>query len=305
VAVNRSAESMVVEAWPRNDLQRRVFRGGHLIAKGDRRRPVPRPRASVEPATRHPARAGDNYRVCGVRIAALTPLDAAEQIARRAAAGESVQTHLCNAFTLSLVDTDTRLAAALALADLNLPDGTPVAWLGRGHGLRQPVRGPALVGDTVDVGRQYGLRHFLLGGAPGVADAMATQLQAHAPGTDIVGTESPPFCELDPEYLRGAATRIQACRANVVWIGLGTPLQDYLVPRLAREVTAAIVPVGAAFDFWAGTVTQAPEWMHGTGLEWLHRLGTEPQRLWRRYLIGNPRFIVSAVKHGRRPACVS
>jgi N-acetylglucosaminyldiphosphoundecaprenol N-acetyl-beta-D-mannosaminyltransferase len=240
------------------------------------------------------------FPVCSIPIAALGPEEAAEAIVEAGLRRSSFEVHLCNAYTLSLVDYDETLRNALAHADLNLADGTPVARIGRRHGSPGPVRGPGLVGDVARAGVKYSLSHYLYGGAQGVADSMAERLKEHAPGLHVVGTECPPFRELTDAELDVVARRIDESRAHVVWIGLGTPKQDYLVPRLASRVSAAVVPVGAAFDFWAGTVDEAPEWLHGSGLEWMHRLASEPRRLWRRYLIGNPRFLWSALLHSRR-----
>jgi N-acetylglucosaminyldiphosphoundecaprenol N-acetyl-beta-D-mannosaminyltransferase len=234
-----------------------------------------------------------------VPIAALTPQAAAETVVRHALSGGPFQVHLCNAYTLSLVDSDAALRSSLQTADANLPDGAPVAWLGRVVGTTLSVRGPGLVGDVARLGVDLKLRHFIYGGAPGVARKMAERLCAHAPGVDIVGIESPPYRELDADELDQLAARINATGAQVVWVGLGTPRQDYLVPKLAVRVPATIVPVGAAFDFWAGTVQEAPRALHGSGLEWMYRFYKEPRRLWRRYLIGNPRFVASAVRHAR------
>lgn len=241
------------------------------------------------------------YPVCSIPIAALSPVEAADAIVNAARLGSSFEVHLCNAYTLSLVDTDQELRSALERADLNLPDGTPVARIGRRHGLTGPVRGPALVGDVARRGIPHSLKHYLFGGAESVAEEMALRLADHAPGLRLVGLETPPFRDLTDDDLDEAARRINASGADIVWVGLGTPKQDYLVPRLAARVAAAVVPVGAAFDFWAGTVDEAPPWLHGSGLEWMHRLTSEPRRLWRRYLIGNPRFLLSAARHHLSP----
>jgi N-acetylglucosaminyldiphosphoundecaprenol N-acetyl-beta-D-mannosaminyltransferase len=236
------------------------------------------------------------YLVCSVPIAAVGASEAASRIVETAVAGECLQVHLCNAYTLSLVDLDTRMRAALDAADLNLADGAPVAWLGRSAGLAGPVRGAELVGE---VWRQGGghLRHFLYGGKDGVADEMAAALRADFPDAVVAGTETPPFRPLTDEDVAELAERVQLSGANVLWIGLGTPRQDYLVHQLADSLSIPIVPVGAAFDFWSGAVREAPKVLHGSGLEWMHRLASEPRRLWRRYLVGNPRFLLTAWRH--------
>ena len=91
--------------------------------------------------------------------------------------------------------------------------------------------------------------------------------------------------------------RIVDSGATIVWVGIGTPRQDYLVPRLGSRLDIVIVPVGAAFDFWSGRVPEAPAALHGSGVEWAYRLSREPRRLWRRYLFGNPRFVLAVARH--------
>jgi N-acetylglucosaminyldiphosphoundecaprenol N-acetyl-beta-D-mannosaminyltransferase len=236
------------------------------------------------------------YAVCGIPITDLDARAAAAVIVRHAVARTTFQVHLCNAFTLSLVDRDPLLREALNAADLNLPDGAPVAWMGRGTSLNGPVRGPGLV-DAVATAGIGVVRHYLWGGKEGVADGMAEGLRNAIPGVDIVGTETPPFAPLTDDELVALADRVRASSANILWVGVGTPRQDYVVHRLAPLLDMPIVPVGAAFDFWSGTIPEAPEFLHGSGLEWVYRLSREPRRLWRRYLIGNPRFVVSAWRH--------
>ena len=117
------------------------------------------------------------------------------------------------------------------------------------------------------------------------------RLAEHAPGLAVAGVETPPYRDLDDAELDELGRRIRRAGAGIVWVGIGTPRQDRLVPELAARVPAAIVPVGAAFDFHAGTKPTAPGWMQNSGLEWLFRLTTEPRRLWRRYLVTNSIFV--------------
>jgi N-acetylglucosaminyldiphosphoundecaprenol N-acetyl-beta-D-mannosaminyltransferase len=213
-----------------------------------------------------------------------------------AVAGTTLQVHLCNAYTLSLVDLDPTLRMALLEADLNLADGTPVAWLGRQSGMTGPVRGTRLVGEVAAQGNGL-VHHYLYGGKESVAERMAEGLRRAVPGISVVGTSTPPFRPLGEDDIDGLVARVRASGANILWIGLGTPRQDYLVHRLARDLAMPIVPVGAAFDYWSGEINEAPAILHGSGLEWLHRLVSEPRRLWHRYLVGNPRFLVAAWRH--------
>lgn len=237
------------------------------------------------------------YDVCGIGIAALTPAEAAATLVRAAADDQPFEVHLCNAYTLSLVDRDPRLAASLRRAHLNLPDGTPVAWLGRRLGIRRPVRGPGLVRAVAEAGAGAGARHYFYGGAAGVAQQLAEHLKVQVPEVEVVGWESPPFGEPSETDLDRAASRVRESGANLLWVGMGTPRQDYLVPPLAQRTGTVVVPVGAAFDFLTGRVKESPQALHNTGLEWVYRLATEPRRLWSRYLLGNPRFLRNAVRH--------
>jgi N-acetylglucosaminyldiphosphoundecaprenol N-acetyl-beta-D-mannosaminyltransferase len=262
--------------------------------------------ATIEPVTdtfepslvSAPAATADlrRYDVCSIPIADLDATAAARLIVAHAATRTSFQVHLCNAYTLSLVDRDLLLADALRAADLNLPDGTPVAWMSGGASQHGPVRGPGLVGAVATAGLGVA-RHYLWGGKDGVAEGMAEGLQSAIPGVEIVGTETPPFRRLTDADLFDLATRVNASGANILWVGLGTPRQDYVVHRIAPLLDMPIVPVGAAFDFWSGAVPEAPAFLHGSGFEWMYRLSREPRRLWRRYLIGNPQFLVSAWRH--------
>jgi N-acetylglucosaminyldiphosphoundecaprenol N-acetyl-beta-D-mannosaminyltransferase len=236
------------------------------------------------------------YAVCSVPIAAIDAPTAAARIVADALSRVPCEVHLCNAYTLSLVDDDAQMRTALLAADLNLADGTPVAVLGRRHGLPGPVRGTELVGEVTRQG-VADVRHYLYGGNEGVADLMAAELARTVPGASVVGTECPPFRPLTDDDLSGLVDRVRTSGANVLWIGLGTPRQDYLVHLLAPQLSIPVVPVGAAFDFWSGTIKEAPRFLRGTGLEWVYRLAKEPRRLWRRYLLGNPRFVLSAWRH--------
>jgi N-acetylglucosaminyldiphosphoundecaprenol N-acetyl-beta-D-mannosaminyltransferase len=238
------------------------------------------------------------YDVCSVEITATDARGAAARIVADALAGRSCQVHLCNAYTMSLVDTDEQMRAALLDSDLNLADGTPVAWLGRHRGMQGPVRGAELVGEVVRQGNGH-VHHYLYGGKEGVAEEMAKVLADKVPGISVVGTETPPFTPITETDIDGLVARVRDSGACVLWVGLGTPRQDYLVHRLAPLLSIPVVPIGAAFDFWSGSVKEAPKALHGSGFEWLHRLASEPRRLWRRYLLGNPRFLLSAWRHRR------
>lgn len=236
--------------------------------------------------------------VCGVPIVALGPSAACDLVCRLRA-GTHVAVHLCNAYTLSLGLRDGEFRDLLRRGELNLADGQPVARLLRHRGadaVDNRVYGPDLLLDVASKGVDSGLRHYLYGGAPGVAEKLAAALRKHAPAIRIVGVETPPYRDLTERELHELGARVSAAGADVVWVGLGTPRQDVFIDRARETISAPCVGVGAAFDFLTGLKPQAPTWMQQAGLEWLFRLATEPRRLWRRYLIGNSVFVWGAAR---------
>jgi N-acetylglucosaminyldiphosphoundecaprenol N-acetyl-beta-D-mannosaminyltransferase len=234
------------------------------------------------------------FRCCGVRVDAVTLEDAIDQLWAFAQEGRGRAVHLCNAWTLALARRDHTFAEVLNRGDLNLPDGMPLAWVGRRVGfahMRHRVYGPDLMLATVRAGRAWGLRHYLYGSTPEVVNALALQLTTLAPGLKVVGVESPPFRPITEAEEAALAERVTRARPHVVWVGLGTPHQDLFADCMRDRLGTTLVAVGAAFDFIAGAKRQAPAWMQNHGLEWAFRLSTEPRRLWRRYLIGNAVFL--------------
>jgi N-acetylglucosaminyldiphosphoundecaprenol N-acetyl-beta-D-mannosaminyltransferase len=243
--------------------------------------------------------AGGAFRCCGVRVDTLTLEGAVDRLRAFADEPGGRAVHLCNAWTLTLAQRDSDFAAVIERGDLNLIDGTPLAWVARSAGfghVHGPVRGTDLLLATATAGRASGLRHYLYGSTPAVVSTLADRLAAHAPGIKIVGVESPPFRPLSDREEIELVGRIGLARTDVVWVGLGTPRQDYFVDRFRDRLDASLVAVGAAFDFVAGAKPQAPHWAQGHGLEWMFRLATEPHRLWRRYLIGNTQFVCGVLK---------
>ncbi len=187
---------------------------------------------------------------------------------------------------------DQRLMQVHREAAVVCPDGMPLVWIGRRLGL--PVRrtcGPDLLAQML-ASRPGQVRHYLFGGKAGVAAKLAQKAQQRIPGVNIVAAQSPPFTDLDDVAVSELAEDIRRSNADIVWLGISSPRQEVLMRRLVRQVPATLIAVGAAFDFYSGTVPRAPLWMQRAGLEWLHRLAQEPARLWKRYLIMAPRFVL-------------
>jgi N-acetylglucosaminyldiphosphoundecaprenol N-acetyl-beta-D-mannosaminyltransferase len=179
-------------------------------------------------------------------------------------------------------------------AGLVTPDGMPLVWLGRWYGQRRMDRvyGPDLMLACCAQSRARGYRHFFYGGGDGVAELLSERLQARVPGLQVVGTYTPPFRPLSEPEEAELARRIAAAAPDILWVGLSTPKQErWMAEHIGRLQVPVMIGVGAAFDFHAGLKRQAPRWVQRAGLEWLFRLGTEPRRLWRRYLTNNPRFV--------------
>jgi N-acetylglucosaminyldiphosphoundecaprenol N-acetyl-beta-D-mannosaminyltransferase len=237
-----------------------------------------------------------------VRIDALTINDVLDALVNGTTKGA---VHLCNAYTLSLAARDDALASALNDGSLNVADGKPVVWIGRHLGHTQMVRrvyGPELMERTFDQSQGTSIRHYLYGGSPGVAIALRNVIRNRWPNALLVGSESPRFGTLSDEDLELAIERFNESGASIVWVGLGTPKQDFVSARLAARSNLTYIAVGAAFDFIAGTKRQAPAFMREHGLEWLFRFLSEPRRLWKRYLVGNSMFIYYNLRHRPRRA---
>jgi N-acetylglucosaminyldiphosphoundecaprenol N-acetyl-beta-D-mannosaminyltransferase len=199
---------------------------------------------------------------------------------------------------------------AVMAATLAVPDGQPLVWalraLGHAHATR--VYGPDLMAGYCARGARAGTRMYLYGGRGDTErDLLAQRLRERYPGLQIVGGASPPFTPLTLEEDQRLLADIDASGAQVVWVGTGQPKQEQWMHRMRPRLQAPLlIGVGAAFDFHAGLVRQAPPWMGRSGLEWAYRLAREPRRLWRRYARYNPRFVIGFARqyaqHRRRSA---
>jgi N-acetylglucosaminyldiphosphoundecaprenol N-acetyl-beta-D-mannosaminyltransferase len=202
--------------------------------------------------------------------------------------------------------TTMRAARELTLA---VPDGQPIVWALRllGHRRATRVYGPDLMWHWCERAARSGIPTYLYGGRDDAARALLERrLRERFPGLRIAGGCSPRFRPLGEPPLTPAERErviadIDASGAQVVWVGTGQPRQELWMSEMRPLLKAPLlVGVGAAFDFHAGLVSQAPAWMGRNGLEWLYRLSREPRRLWRRYLIGNPRFVAAFARQYAR-----
>jgi N-acetylglucosaminyldiphosphoundecaprenol N-acetyl-beta-D-mannosaminyltransferase len=191
-------------------------------------------------------------------------------------------------------DPETR--AAVLGATLAVPDGQPLVWALHllGHPRATRVYGPDLMARFCERAAGSGTPIFLYGGrTPAALEMLRERLQQRYPGLRIAGAYSPPFRELTAQEEQRVIDAIDSSGAAVVWVGTGQPKQERWMLRMRPRLRAPLlVGVGAAFDFHAGLVPQAPAWMQRRGLEWVYRLSREPRRLWRRYARYNPLFLL-------------
>jgi N-acetylglucosaminyldiphosphoundecaprenol N-acetyl-beta-D-mannosaminyltransferase len=236
--------------------------------------------------------------VLGVRIHAVSWDGALDMISCWASARESRYVCTCNVHSVVTAAKDDAFARVVAEADLATPDGAPIAWMLRrlGQAGQQRINGPDLMARYLMKAAESGESIFLFGGTPTTLDRLKPALERRFPGLRVAGVCSPPFRVLTPDEDSAIVDEINRSGASTVWVALGCPKQEAWMEAHRGRVNAVMIGVGAAFDFFAGTVTRAPAWMQRRGLEWLFRLVSEPSRLWRRYLVTNSLFIVGAAR---------
>lgn len=179
-------------------------------------------------------------------------------------------------------------------AGMVAPDGMPLAWLLRlgGHAGTDRVCGPELMPRLFQESQVRGDRHYLYGATAETLERLRQRLALIAPRARVVGSHAPPFRPLTPDEDADVVAEINACRPDVVWVGLSTPKQErWMAAHRAALEAPVLIGVGAAFDIHAGVIDRAPRFLRRTGFEWTYRLCKEPRRLWRRYLANNPRFV--------------
>ncbi len=238
-----------------------------------------------------------SFRVLGVRVDAVQIPDVITEMERWI--NEKKRSHFIAVTGMHGVTEAHHRRSFKALldeADLVVADGMPLVWLGRAngfHNMRKRVYGPDLMqAFCACTGGRYS--HFFYGGGPGVAEDLGKKLAARF-GIRVAGTYCPPFRQLTQSEGDEVSERINNARADVLWVGLSTPKQERWMWRFRPRVNVPVlVGVGAAYDFLAGRVKQAPPYIRNNGFEWLYRLVQEPRRLWRRYLINGPEFALKA-----------
>lgn len=182
-----------------------------------------------------------------------------------------------------------------------IPDGGPLSTVGRKRGFQNMERttGPSYMGEILKLSAEKGYRHYFYGSTEETLEKLYQKLTASYPSIQIAGMYSPPFRPTTPEEDAAVVKRINETKPDFVWVGLGAPKQEKWMAAHQGVVEGFMVGVGAGFDYFAGNIERAPEWMQKCNLEWFYRLMQDPKRLFKRYLVTNTKFIWNAVIRGK------
>jgi len=236
--------------------------------------------------------------ILGIRVDAISYPLAVRQIAAWAL-DENIQ-HTVYAANVHMVmeawDSPV-IKEIINSADMVTPDGMPLVWMLRLKGYRKQKRvyGPTLMLSVLEMAAQESIPVGFYGGDPSAVVMLVNRMISTYPGLNVVYFYSPPFRALSPSEDEDIVDQIRQSGLKILFVGLGCPKQERWIAEHRSRLNTVMVGVGAAFDFHAGSKAQAPFWIQNAGLEWLFRLIVEPRRLWRRYLLNNPRFIFLSI----------
>jgi len=233
--------------------------------------------------------------VLGVGIDALNMQMAVSAIDAALSSGQKGYVCVTGVHGVMETQRDAGLKAILNNSFLTTPDGMPTVWVGRWQGFSgmDRVYGPDLMLEICRLSLARGYTHFLYGGKPGVGEQLERELQRGLPGIRILGTYCPPFRKLNGAEEHELIQLVADLKPDLFWVGLSTPKQERFMAEFIHKLdTRLMLGVGAAFDIHSGLLRDSPAWVKQAGLQWLHRLAQEPARLWKRYLINNPEFLV-------------
>jgi N-acetylglucosaminyldiphosphoundecaprenol N-acetyl-beta-D-mannosaminyltransferase len=234
------------------------------------------------------------FNVLGVAMSAMDLRVATDAVLEACAERRKGYVCVTGVHGVTEAQQDEEFRRILNGAFLNTCDGMPLVWVGRAKVGPQTKRvyGPDLMLEIMEATRDGKYSHYFYGGAPGVADALRAEMERRFPGVRIVGTHCPPFRPLTSEEDAALLAEVAAKQPDMIWVGLSTPKQErFMAAYLPRLAATVAFGVGAAFDFHTGRMREAPRWMMRAGLQWLHRLCSDPRRLWKRYAVIVPSFI--------------
>ena len=236
--------------------------------------------------------------IMGVRVAVTDMPRTLDLLRRNLETWRGGYICVANVHTTVTASRDESYRAVQNGSVMVLPDGGPLSKYSRGHGFpdAQRVTGPDLMRAVLAMSADMGWTHYFYGSTPETLDKLRAVLAERYPGARVVGMQSPPFRPLTLEEDAAAVNAINAAAPDFVWVGLGAPKQERWMADHAGRVRALMLGVGAAFDYEAGNIRRAPQWMQRHNLEWLYRLLQDPKRLFGRYLSTNLRFMAWAAR---------
>lgn len=239
----------------------------------------------------------NHVNILGIRIACDTFREIISQIETTLLNENRENRYSCATSVHGVIEAqfDTELRDILNHAFINHPDGLPLVRVGRWRGAKhmEQIKGPDLFPKVCELTSKMNVKHFFCGGQEGVADDLARRMSERFPGLKVAGTYCPPFRALSDQEKDALVETINASGADIVWVGLSTPKQEKWIGEFRDRLnTKLIFSVGAAFDYHTGRIKFSPVFFQRLGLEWFHRLISEPRRLWRRYLKIVPLFII-------------
>ena len=231
--------------------------------------------------------------ILGTRVDGTSYAEATRRVLEWAKAGESRAVFAANVHMVMEAYDHPAFRAIVNDSDLVTPDGVPLVWSLRLHGVAHATRvyGPDLTPFVLKAAEEEGISVGFYGGEHAVLDLLMERVRASHPSLRIAYHEAPPFRPMTAEEDERVVRSIERSGVKILFVGLGCPKQERWIAEHRGRVPAVMLGVGAAFDFLAGTKPQAPDWMQAAGLEWVFRLASEPRRLWKRYTKHNPRFV--------------
>jgi N-acetylglucosaminyldiphosphoundecaprenol N-acetyl-beta-D-mannosaminyltransferase len=242
--------------------------------------------------------------VLGIHVSVTDMDDTVETFERWIAAGERHLVCVSDMNALLHARADEQLTQVYNSSGLTLPDGMPLVWAGKRAGFDRIARvcGPDLLERVMAEAATRGWSQYFYGGADGVVEQLRDTFVGRHPELRVAGIHSPPYRALTEAEDAAIVDRINKAAPDIIWIGLGAPKQERWMSEHRDRLDAAIlIGVGAAFDFHTNRLDRAPLWMQRSGLEWSFRLAKEPRRLWRRYVLGIPRFCIGILRRPPRP----
>lgn len=239
----------------------------------------------------HPLR--ERFRVVSLDVDRLSHEEALDSVLRAVRSGRGAYVCFATVHMVMEAFDSPEFAGIVNRADLVVPDGMPMVWMQRLQSAEDPrrIRANDLMTSLRDRAEKLGLKVGFYGGTQDVIDEITHRASKEHPGLEIAYAYSPPFRPLTPEEDDATVKEINASGIQILFTGLGCPKQERWMAEHRDRLNCVMLGVGASFDFYAGNVKESPPWLGRLGLEWLYRLSREPKRLWRRYLILNPRFI--------------